>query len=700
MKPSLICIIFTSLLPQMAYGAEKRQLEFHFPQQQHQQHQQQFYGEIIDNRDQQQQTVKLLPQSYPIQGIPIHRYDYFDADETAISGVEEQNPIVSGVNFFKDEGLYPRTALVDFSMWTEWSFCSRSCGGGVSMRSRDCVSQISNTPECDEDQLFQYMICNIKPCPNANEDYRAIQCAEYNNTQKFGGIFQNFSWVPYYGSAPDAKPEPCELRCMAIGYVFWKSFGPARDGTRCSQDRYDMCVGGKCMRVGCDRILGSNRTEDTCGVCGGDNSSCRVVRREFTQTKNLMKSDYNEIEMIPKGATNIRVRETTGNYLALMEANGEFVNYVINGNWVISYPGDILAAGTMVRYERDGENESFFALGPTNTDLYIMMLYLGGKPNIEIEYWRSNNDLSQLREFRRRFKIVPNEANFKTMPFIEPYSPPTTTAVPPPQVVPVTPAVRTTAPTPTTTTTTTTTTTRRPPVTTTTTRRIPPYTPTWSHHNNRPKPPQHNRPHNNNHHHQQQSRQPELLPIVAPLPVIAASPIAKVDRNKGKPPYCRPCKKTVGRKRHFCDSDFVIYVQILSKTRMEGKRYRHDVLVRKVYKSGFKLMSREYIWVYSSCCPRLRRGREYLIMGRKRRIKFNPGSRGSWITSEKKLSDGVQFQTRLVLDYLDYWRTWKSRYDGKMSSLSQHQREQCSKFKTTTTSKPKSRDPEKRSTPV
>ena len=41
--------------------------------------------------------------------------------------------------------------------------------------------------------------------------------------------------------------EPCVLNCLAVNSTFYKTFGSARDGTRCSQDKYDMCIGGTCM---------------------------------------------------------------------------------------------------------------------------------------------------------------------------------------------------------------------------------------------------------------------------------------------------------------------------------------------------------------------------------------------------------------------------------------------------------------------
>lgn len=41
-----------------------------------------------------------------------------------------------------------------------------------------------------------------------------------------------------------------------------------------------LCV----QKVGCDREIGSNKVEDKCGVCGGDNSHCRTVKGTFTRT--------------------------------------------------------------------------------------------------------------------------------------------------------------------------------------------------------------------------------------------------------------------------------------------------------------------------------------------------------------------------------------------------------------------------------
>lgn len=35
--------------------------------------------------------------------------------------------------------------------------------------------------------------------------------------------------------------------------------------------------------VGCDHVLGSSAVEDACGVCKGDNSSCRMYKGQYTK---------------------------------------------------------------------------------------------------------------------------------------------------------------------------------------------------------------------------------------------------------------------------------------------------------------------------------------------------------------------------------------------------------------------------------
>lgn len=55
---------------------------------------------------------------------------------------------------------------------------------------------------------------------------------------------------------------------------------------------------------------------DKCGVCGGDNTACKLVSGLFQQ-HSLNKVGYHKIVEIPEGATKINVTETvkSRNYL-------------------------------------------------------------------------------------------------------------------------------------------------------------------------------------------------------------------------------------------------------------------------------------------------------------------------------------------------------------------------------------------------
>ena len=94
---------------------------------------------------------------------------------------------------------------------------------------------------------------------------------------------------------------------------------------------------------------------------------------------------YNDLLLIPAGATNIKITEAkaSNNYLAIRNMTGE---YFLNGNWRVDFAGDYEAAGTVFYYERTVKGkgrkgrllsmfapEQLRALGPTTEPIYIVV---------------------------------------------------------------------------------------------------------------------------------------------------------------------------------------------------------------------------------------------------------------------------------------------------------------------------------------
>ena len=77
------------------------------------------------------------------------------------------------------------------------------------------------------------------------------------------------------------------------------------------------------LTLGCDGIIGSGKRVDRCGVCGGDNTSCKIISGIFT--KKTDKADYMFITEFPVGAANINITEArnTRNYLGMKSNNIE-----------------------------------------------------------------------------------------------------------------------------------------------------------------------------------------------------------------------------------------------------------------------------------------------------------------------------------------------------------------------------------------
>ncbi|XP_061467221.1 papilin isoform X2 [Rhineura floridana] len=265
--------------------------------------------------------------------------------------------------------------------WGEWGECSRSCGGGVSIRQRHCYSQRADGGSSCIGPTRSYRSCNVKNCPEGSGDFRAEQCAEFDGTEFQG---KRYKWLPYYGA-----PKKCELNCIPKGENFYYRHKEAvTDGTPCEPGKDDICVEGVCQAVGCDNILDSSKKEDKCLQCGGDGRACFEVKGLF-DVPNLPKG-YNQIFIIPMGATNIRIKEATPtrNFLAIKNIQGA---YYLNGHWMIEFSRALHIASTVVHYDRGSEGdlapELLHARGPTTEPLLIELISQEPNQGVHYEYY-------------------------------------------------------------------------------------------------------------------------------------------------------------------------------------------------------------------------------------------------------------------------------------------------------------------------
>uniref|UniRef100_A0A8B9G4Z9 Papilin, proteoglycan like sulfated glycoprotein n=1 Tax=Amazona collaria TaxID=241587 RepID=A0A8B9G4Z9_9PSIT len=265
--------------------------------------------------------------------------------------------------------------------WGEWGECSRSCGGGVSFRQRHCYSQRTEVPSSCVGPARSYRSCNIQSCPESSRDFRAEQCAEFDG-KEFQG--KKYKWLPYYGA-----PNKCELNCIPKGENFYYRHKEAVvDGTTCEPGKRDICVEGVCQAVGCDNMLESAKKEDKCLQCGGDGSTCYGVKGTF-DVPSLPKG-YNQIFIIPVGATSIQIKEVkpSRNFLAVKNVRGE---YYLNGHWTIDFSRALQVASTVMHYDRGSEGdlapELLYARGPTTEPLIIELISQEPNPGVQYEYY-------------------------------------------------------------------------------------------------------------------------------------------------------------------------------------------------------------------------------------------------------------------------------------------------------------------------
>lgn len=273
--------------------------------------------------------------------------------------------------------------------WGPWGDCSRSCGGGVQLSSRDCTRPVPrNGGKYCEGRRTRFRSCNTENCPTGSAlTFREEQCAAFNHRTD---LFKNFpgpmDWVPRYtGVAPQ---DQCKLTCQARALGYYYVLEPrVIDGTPCSPDSSSVCVQGRCIHAGCDRVIGSKKKFDKCMVCGGDGSGCSKQSGSFRK----FRYGYNNVVTIPAGATHILVRQQGAPslrsiYLALKLPDG---SYALNGEYTLMpSPTDVVLPGAVsLHYSgATAASETLSGHGPLAQPLTLQVLVAGNPQNARLRY--------------------------------------------------------------------------------------------------------------------------------------------------------------------------------------------------------------------------------------------------------------------------------------------------------------------------
>ncbi|XP_060792363.1 A disintegrin and metalloproteinase with thrombospondin motifs 2 isoform X2 [Neoarius graeffei] len=256
-----------------------------------------------------------------------------------------------------------------WGQWTKFGSCSRTCGGGVRFRTRQCDNPIpANGGRTCYGNNYEFQLCNNDECDKDLSDFREEQCKLWDPRLEHQGTKHH--WLPYEHPDPE---EQCNLYCQS------KETGDVvpmkrmvHDGTRCSyKDSYSVCVRGECEKVGCDNVIASEMEEDKCGVCGGNNSTCKIVKGNFT--RSTRKPGFLKILEIPRGARHVLIQEFKGSPHILAVKNQATDDVFLNDEGEFPETRSVIEKGVLWEYTNDDDMETVQTTGPLRYGVLIMV---------------------------------------------------------------------------------------------------------------------------------------------------------------------------------------------------------------------------------------------------------------------------------------------------------------------------------------
>ncbi|BFZ03140.1 hypothetical protein BsWGS_06179 [Bradybaena similaris] len=203
------------------------------------------------------------------------------------------------------------------------------------------------------------------------DDIRAGECAVWDSLQIRYGTHK---WQPFEGQNASSM---CQQTCKSFytNEIVTIDVDVA-DGALCtySAGNSNMCMGGKCLTVGCDGKIKSTKKVDACGVCDGDGSECKTVHGDFVK-KPASGEVYVLAVTVPSGARHIKIEKTkqSAQFLAIQTA--KYGTYVLNGDKRQSGSQKLVINGAMFEYTRSsgGTNEMISSIGPLRGNIHIMV---------------------------------------------------------------------------------------------------------------------------------------------------------------------------------------------------------------------------------------------------------------------------------------------------------------------------------------
>uniref|UniRef100_A0A8C2A2U8 ADAM metallopeptidase with thrombospondin type 1 motif, 13 n=1 Tax=Cyprinus carpio TaxID=7962 RepID=A0A8C2A2U8_CYPCA len=310
-----------------------------------------------------------------------------------------------------------------WSSWSEFSPCSRTCGGGITYRRRQC-----NNPRpafggtvC-KGQDTEAELCNRQSCESTQLEFMSQQCSATD--QKLLSVSPDsssvYTWIPAVGySSGDAQ---CKLMCRSREQDFMVSRGSQFiDGTRCEaahtapRGSISACLGGKCQLFGCDGVMHSGKVADVCGVCGGNGSTCKFISNTYSGGE---AGEYVTFLSLPLNASQVHVINTKPVFTHLAVLLND--KYVVSGDGSpglsITYPSPLekspLIYNLYLTPDHLPQTEELTISGPVTDKIHIQVFRKYGQeygdlttPNISYQYY-SSEAVSAERAAKGRWSTV------------------------------------------------------------------------------------------------------------------------------------------------------------------------------------------------------------------------------------------------------------------------------------------------------